>query len=513
MNIPSLTPAQIAVVPALTGANIDNELADIMAGYWADPLGHVMFSYPWSTGPLVGFDGPDEWARGFLIEWGEEIALRGFDGIHGVAPIRFSTASGHGIGKTALVSWIIKYVLDTRPGAKGVVTANTAEQLRTKTWAELAKWHNMSATRHWYKLNAGGGGSMNLYHLSNPEYWRVDAMTCREENSEAFAGLHAATSCPFFIFDEASAVPDKIYEVREGGATDGEPMSFDFGNPTRNVGKFHSNMVGRTRHRYIKRFIDSRDVAITNKELFEQWIEDYGIDSDFVKVRVRGMFPAMSMRQFISTDDVDAAFGRDLKPNQYSFAPVILGVDPAWTGEDEFVIMLRQGLMSKVLGFYEYNDDDIFMSNIIARFQDEYHASAVFVDGGYGTGIVSAGSAMGRSWQLVWFGGKSADPGCLNKRSEMWNSVRLWLKQGAAIPEDYVLYEDLVRPETVPRLDGKIVLETKEQMKARGIPSPNRADALALTFAMPVVEDEDRFNAGSIKSDFDPYGHEEAARA
>lgn len=386
-----------------------------------------------------------------------------------------------------MTAWLINWIMDTRPFAKGVVTANTSEQLRGKTWSEAAKWFNIKLTRHWFILNAGGGGSMNMYHKVHKETWRCDAMTCREENSEAFAGLHSANSTPFYVFDEASRVPNKIYEVREGGLTDGEPMTFDWGNPTRSNGRFHQQMVGRLRHRFITRTIDSREVAITNKSVLDRWIEDYGIDSDFVKVRVRGLFPSQSTRQYISTDDVDAAVVRHLREEQYNFAPVIIGVDPAWTGEDEFVIYLRQGLYSKLLAKYERNDNDVVMAQMIAQFEDDYNADAVFVDGGFGTGVVSVGEALGRAWHIVWFSGESGNPGCLNKRAEMWTSMRDWLKAGGVLEDDEIIRQDLTGPELVPRIDGKIQLESKEHMKERDLASPNRGDALALTFAFPVA--------------------------
>ena len=263
-------------------------------------------------------------------------------------------------------------------------------------------------------------------------------------------------------------------------------MFFKFGNPTRNSGDFYDCFHGM-RHRWRTRHIDSRAVTITNKSQLQQWIDDYGADSDFVKVRVRGMFPALSARQFISVTDVDAAFGRHISASACGFAPVILSCDPAWSGDDELVIAKRQGLAFTILRAIPKNDNDIEIANILANLEDEHQADAVFVDAGYGTGIVSAGQTMGRGWTLVWFGGASADPGCLNKRAEMWKLARDWLKAGGAIPDDKVLYADLIGPETVPRMDGKIQLESKEDMKRRGLSSPNRGDALALTFAFPVA--------------------------
>lgn len=473
-------------------------LVEDMAGFYANPLGFVMYAYDWQNDTSLQvcelqepwasrYDskyGPDAWACEYLDAVGQEVERRGFDGQHAVEPIRMATASGHGIGKSAITAWLVDWIMSTRPHAKGVVTANTGPQLETKTWAEIARWTKRCITGHWFTVTSGKG-SMRMLHKDHPSSWRCDAQTAREENSESFAGLHSAASTPFYIFDEASAIPEAIWSVAEGGLTDGEPHIHCFGNPTRNSGSFHS-CFHKQRHRWITRQIDSRTVQITNKQLIAGWVADYGEDSDFVKIRVRGMFPAMSAKQFISIADVDAAFGRHMRPEQYQWAPRIIGVDPSWEGDDEFVIGMRQGLHFQILRTIQKNDDDVHIANLIARLEDEHHADAVFVDAGYGTGIVSVGNSLGRNWILVWFGAKAHDPGYLNKRSEMWGGVRDWLKQGGAIPLDQVLYTDLIGPETVPRADGQIQLESKVDMKRRKVASPNRADALALTFAYPV---------------------------
>lgn len=495
-------------------------LAEDMAKYYADPLGFVLYAYDWDNDPTLQIVelpspwclvygskyGPDEWACEFLDEIGQLVRERGFDGVNAVDAIRMATASGHGIGKSAMTAWLVDWIMSTRPHAKGIVTANTAEQLSSKTWAEIAKWTKKCITGHWFEVTTGKG-AMKMYHKQHPDSWQCTAQTCREENAEAFAGLHAAASTPFYIFDEASAIPDAISEVAEGGLTDGEPMFFKFGNPTRNSGDFHRCFHGM-RHRWRCRQIDSRTVAITNKNQIAQWIEDYGIDSDFVKVRVRGMFPSMSAKQFISTADVDKAYGKVLREEQVSFAPKILTCDPAWEGDDELVIALRQGLMFQILRTIPKNDNDIEIANILARLEDEHKADAVFVDAGYGTGIVSAGRTLGRDWVLVWFSGESTDLGCLNKRAEMWKLMRDWLKEGGALPKDPVLYNDLIGPETVPRMDGKIQLESKQDMKRRGLQSPNRADALALSFAHPVAKRTSfpSHGAGAQRqTNYDPY--------
>jgi hypothetical protein len=464
------------------GNGQDEELRREISGYSRDPLGFVYFAFPWSSGELADFEGPDKWQREVLRGIGAKLTAGGDAG----AIVREATASGHGIGKSALVSWLILWAVSTFEDCRGVVTANTDKQLSTKTWPELEKWFGLLVCRHWFWLK---DSAIYCRQPGHQRKWRVDAVAWNERNTEAFQGLHNKGKRILLVFDEASAIPNVIWEVSEGALTDEgtEIIWCVFGNPTRNTGRFKDCFTGPQAPRWRSRQIDSRTCAHTNKKLIEEWERDYGEDSDFFKVRVRGAFPSMSAKQFISVRDVDAAFGRHLREDQYNFAPKILAIDPAWEGDDELVIGCRQGLAFAILRTIPKNDNDIQIANIIANLEDEQGADAVFVDAGYGTGIVSAGRTLGRSWQLVWFAGKSADPGCLNKRAEMWKLMREWLKSGGAIPSDRVLYNDLIGPETVARVDGMIQIEPKDAMKKRGLRSPNRADCLAISFAYPVI--------------------------
>lgn len=224
----------------------DIQIAEVISETYNDPLTFVLLAYPWGEpGELAGFKGPDHWQRQFLEDLGAEVRARGFGGIHAVAPIRMATASGHGIGKSTLVAWIVNWIMSTRPHCQGTVTANTYQQLETKTWAAILRWNHLSVTSPWF-LTTG----TRIYHRDHPSTWFCAAQSCREENSEAFAGQHAATSTSFYLFDEASAIPDQIFDVAEGGLTDGEPMIFLFGNPTRNTGKFYRAAFGSDRNRW-----------------------------------------------------------------------------------------------------------------------------------------------------------------------------------------------------------------------------------------------------------------------
>ncbi|MDX8537053.1 terminase [Mesorhizobium abyssinicae] len=448
-------------------------------------------AWDWGVGALEKHPGPREWQddiNGVIEAHLANPATR-------YQPLQIAVASGHGIGKSAEMAMLSNWAMSCFDDAKIVTTANTEGQLRTKTAPEIGKWFRSSITGHWFDTQTMSIKSRDRLHADS---WRQDFIPWSEHNTEAFAGLHNEGKIILLLFDEASKIHDKVWEVAEGALTDENTVIIwiVFGNPTRNSGRFRE-CFRRFRHRWVQRQIDSRTVPGTNKAYLQRLVDDHGEDSDIVKVRVRGQFPAQSAMQFISEADADKARKVHLRKEQYSFAPVILGVDPAWTGDDKLEIMLRQGLYSKSLATIERNDNDVEVANLIARLEDEHQADAVFVDAGYGTGIVSAGQVMGRSWRLIWFSGKSVDEGYLNQRAYMWGQKKKWLKQGGAIdPADEGLYQDIVGPETVARLDGKIQLESKEDMKERGLPSPNKGDALALTFAEPVAK-KDR-NAGNV---------------
>ena len=477
--------------------------------FYDDPLGHVMYSYPWGSGQLKGRDGPQEWQEEFLIDVGNAVRNSGFDGLNPVDPIHYSTASGHGIGKSTEVAWIIRWIMDTRPMAGGIVTAMTNEQLRTKTWAELAKWHSMGITKHWWTLTSGKG-SLSYYHKDHPEQWRCDAQTSREENSEAFAGLHRATSTPFYIFDEASGIPDKIFEVREGGMTDGEPMTFDFGNPTRNTGRFFQNMEGKFRNRYNRRWIDSRDVEQTNKRLFDQWLEEYGEESDFFKVRVRGMFPDAGSLQLIPMSSYEDNTNLDVTVGPHD--PLVMGVDVARFGDDRSVIWLRQGRDAESQNDFKHQMftkmDTMQLAARVVEIANTRHVDAIFIDGGgVGGGVIDRVRQLGVDCIEINFGGKATQHGMYDLRSQMWSNLSKALEAGVRLPENEDLRTDLTGAEYGYTLKNDLKLESKEDMKKRGMASPDLADALALTYVMPVHPNRPGFQGKGFErgGEYDPF--------
>lgn len=456
---------------------VEIELIELLASLTHDPVAFVWGMFPWGEGELKD-KSPQEWQLDLLADIRDGLKTPG-------EVIREAVASGHGIGKSALVSWIILWSISTREETKGVVTANTDTQLKTKTWAELAKWYNVFIAKELFMYTATSLFSTQPGHEKT---WRIDAIPWSDTNPEAFAGLHNQGNRILLIFDEASAISDKIWEVAEGAMTDAdtEILWCVFGNPTRSNGRFF-DCFHKHRKQWKTKQIDSRSVRISNKKLLQEWQETWGEDSDFFKVRVKGEFPSASIRQFISSDIINTAKDRIIKKHEFDFAPVIIGVDPAWTGEDSIEIYLRQGSYSKHLASFPKNDDDVRMAGYIASFEDEYQADAVNIDLGYGTGIYSVGKSMGRAWSLVSFAEKPIKEHYANKRAEMWDEMKTWLKEIGALEDDQQLFDDLTGPEAFINTHNKLQLESKDQMKARGLASPNMADALALTFARRVV--------------------------
>src|SRR5690606_37982533 len=292
------------------------ELVEELAGFSKDPYGFVVFAFPWGEPGELRDAKIEPWQEKILRDLGE--GLVNFEGA-----IRLARTSGHGIGKSALVSWLILWAMSTHEDTVGVVTANTENQLKTKTWVQLAKWYRLFIGRELFKMTATALFSVDPEHERT---WRFDMVPWSERNTEAFAGLHNEGKRIVVIFDEASAIPDAIWEVTEGALTDEntEILWLAFGNPTRNTGRFRQ-CFGKFKHRWGHRQIDSRDVEGTNKAQFQAWVDDYGEDSDFVRVRVRGRFPRASSLQFIPSDVVYEATKREA---HYLYGdPLIMSVD------------------------------------------------------------------------------------------------------------------------------------------------------------------------------------------
>ena len=266
--------------------------------------------------------------------------------------------------------------------------------------------------------------------------------------------------------------------------------------------------------------IDSRDVAITNKKLLDQWVLDYGIDSDFVKVRVRGVFPSASSLQFISRELVDEAMRREPIAERFIGRTAAVGVDVARFGDDQSVIFTRVGRDGVGIPVKRFRElDTMQLASKVAEHIDYLKSmgmhSVVFVDGGgVGGGVVDRLRQLNHDVVEVQFGGKPDDSRkFLNKRAEMWGRAKAWLAIGC-LSRDEAMATDLTSVEYQYTVADQIQLERKEDMKKRGLASPDDGDALALTFAYPVPEHQLPKESQGARStanrrDYDPYSKQE----
>jgi hypothetical protein len=467
-----------------------------MAELWSprianNPEAFVMFAYPWGqTGtPLENFKGPRKWQRRVLREMASHIAAN--EPRQAYEVYRKAISSGRGIGKSALVSWITNWFMTTRIGGTVIISANSEAQLRSVTWAELTKWTMMLINSHWWEISATR--LMPAKWLTEiverdlkkgTRYWSAEGRLWSAENPDSYAGVHNFDGV-MVIFDEASGIPDTIWSVATGFFTENTPNRFwvAFSNPRRNQGYFFECFHAK-REFWDTETVDARTVEGTDQQLYQQIIAEYGPDSVQAHVEVYGMFPPEDDDIFISMHLVEDAASRE--PYKDLSAPIIVGVDPARSGADSTVIVIRQG--RDILDIKRYSGDDTMVTvGHVIEVIEEWQPAMVCVDeGGLGAGVLDRLKEQRYKVRGVNFGWAARNNKAWgNKRAEMWADMKDWLKT-ASIPNDRRLKSDLMGPTKKPNSSGVIFLEGKKEMRSRGMASPDTADALCVTFAFPV---------------------------
>lgn len=468
---------------------MDPKLIAWLASVKDDPYAFALGAFPWGeAGTILEDKELDPWQVMILC------LLR--DGLIDInTAIKIAVASGHGIGKTALIAIIILWAFSTFPDTRGRVTAGTETQLKTTTWPELGKWFNLFIAKDHFTLSATALMSKDP---ARERTWRIDQVTWSEKNPQAFAGMHNQGKRILYVFDEGSTIVDDIYETSEGALTDKDTQIIwvVFGNPTKNSGRFKEIFPGGKHCKgWLTKNIDSRTVAITNKTDIANKIELYGEDSDYIRIRVKGQFPRVGEMEFISASDVEAAMLRDVTTSITD--ALALGHDVARYGSSETVSAFRKGRDARQIPWrFQRGVGTVEQATKINEDFASYHPDGIFIDGGgVGGGVVDNVRNMHLFCYDIQFGGKDDVGGAAwgiegeryaNKRAAMWGALRAWIK-GGAIPNDPELKAQLVGPTYTYNIRNEIQLESKEDMMKRGIASPDRADALALTFAYPLV--------------------------
>lgn len=469
-----------------------SELATFLENSVGDPRFFVLGAFEWGLNDLAPSaqdpnPGPDSWQM-------EILGLIASKHLSIADALQIAVSSGNGPGKTALIAWIVLWFACTKPHGNGMVTANTKNQLETKTWREVGLWYKrlIEPLRDRFELTA-----TKLYHRDHERTWFIHAVPWSENNPDAFAGMHA--EWVLMVFDEASNIAKVIWEAAKGCMTTPHAIWIAFGNPWRNSGGFHECFHAQ-RHRWHLSQVDSRNAKRANKQEIQKWIDDYGEDSDYVRIHVRGVFPRAGTLQLIASDVIEGAQARfkligKLEPKAIHPAKKgakILGVDVARFGSNASTIWYREGRYARRL-LKAHGLDTMQLAARVSEFINEIKPAAAFVDGaGVGGGVIDRLYQLGHTGVVIEVnsGTRAMDPAKYgNLRAEMWEKMAQWLQIGA-LEDDLDIRTDLSSPEYFYDRSNRKMLESKEDMMSRGIGSPDDADALANTFAMPVAEPE-----------------------
>jgi len=392
--------------------------------------------------------------------------------------------SGHGVGKTALDSWTIIWFLVTRPFARIPVTAPTMHQLDDILWPEVAKWIEGSAVKgllDWHKQRLSVRGYEDTW-------FAVPRTASVPENLQGFHADHV-----LFVVDEASGMKQVIMEVVEGAMTNEGARLLMTGNPTQITGTFHS-AFHRDRELFKPFTISSEGAPRVSRTYIERMAKKYGKDSDVYRVRVLGEFPRGAADDFIPLSIAEAAIGRDV-PHLFS-RPWSIGVDPARFGDDESVVaLLNDDVHLLPLRAFSGMDGPRLAGQVVLAIKDirtlGYSGKIpVRVDEtGVGAScydqLALQESVLNIDLQGVNFGGQGDDEHD-DTAALIWGQLKAGLP-AMHLPDDDDLVAQLSCRKYHIQPNGKIKLERKEDMKKRGIASPDRADAVALAKGKPPI--------------------------
>lgn len=436
----------------------------------------------------ICFSEPDKWQELFFE------ALSGQN--HEQRMLALKACKGPGKSwALAIAGW---WWLFTRWHARGVAMSITSDNLKDCLWTELAQIQERSPILKHFFVHRGERIEAKQF----PKTWWLSARSFpqnadKAQQANTLAGLHCHH--PIVLADEVGDYPDGVIVAAEAvlsSLVDGKPPDGRIiiaGNPTSAEGPLY-RVTKRDRGRWWVHEIssDPKDPNRTPRvdpEWAQAQIDTWGVDSDFVKVNVLGQFPSQQANKLVGPDLALEASNRAI-PNGHVYDPLVFGLDVAGYGDNSTVLFQRQGNFTwRPRVWREANH--MVMADQVAEEYVNKNPAMVFVDAGVvATGLIDRLRALGVPVLPVDFSGAPMDPKFFDRRSEMWWRMADWLKRGGCIPDDIQMRHELTAPNFTYEATGKITkfkLESKKDMKKRGVTSPDKADALALTFAMPVV--------------------------
>lgn len=393
---------------------------------------------------------------------------------------RVTVRSCNGAGKTFLVPLIALEYLYTHPESIVINTAPTWKQVENQYWRYFRGFYE--------NANIALGGEIMKTQFNLEENWFAMGVASNVRNVANFQGWHGKSV--LVIFDEASGIPPVIWEAVEGvisGGSDSKLLAI--GNPNENSGQFHDTFSDP---RYKKIHISAFDLpnvkekkqvihGLSTYDWVEEMREKYGEDSDVWRVRVLGDFPMAESNTLIGVNMVSNAINAERE--EYGNEEII-GLDVARFGNDKSAFIHRKGNKAKVLEVIDKNDL-MELAGKSKRYLREYPQAKIYIDiVGNGAGVYDRLREQPDVRDRVYgvtSSGKARDDSFINIRAESWHNVKEWLRD--AILDDNEGWYELSKPRYKINSNGKLQLESKDDMKKRGVASPNIGDAIALTLS------------------------------
>lgn len=423
---------------------------------------------------------------------------------------RLAMKASKGVGKTALLAWLIWNFLLTRPMPKIAATSITGDNLSDNLWAELALWMNKSEllknTFTWTRTR--------VFAKEHPETWWCSARPWSKsadtaQIGNALAGLHA--NHILFILDESGGMPDAIMASAEAALSSCvEGHIVQAGNPTMLSGPLYRACTIERRLWHVTEISSDPENPKRSTRVSINWsneqIEKYGRDNPFVMVNVLGQFPPSSINALIGPDEIRDAMKRDYRPQDFASSAKVLGIDVARFGMDSSCIFPRQGIQAFSPMKYR-NIDGTQGAGLVARKWIDWDADACFIDdtGGFGSSWIDNLRRLGHSPIGVHFSERSSNERYFNKRTEMMFEAVQWIKDGGALPDVPELLAAATQT-TYTFKGDKLIIEPKEVIKEKLGYSCDDWDSFILTFAHPVLRKTTTANSGQSRHEihYDP---------
>lgn len=439
--------------------NSENPFVDFIKKYRNDPNSFVQ--------DVFGVT-PDDWQSTLLqaIANGER---------------RISVRSGHGVGKSTAASWAMLWYLLTRYPVKVVVTAPTSSQLFDALFAEIKRWVKEMPPALSELLEVK---SDRIELKPSPTEAFISARTSRAEQPEALQGIHS--DHVMLVADEASGVPEAVFEAAAGSMSGHSALTLLLGNPVRSTGYFYETH-NRLRDEWFTLHVNCENSKRVSDEFVREMAMKYGEESNAYRVRVLGEFPLADDDTMIPFSVVEQAMNRDIEIDPFS--PVTYGVDVARFGSDKSALAKKKGNIITEVKKWQGLD----LMQLVGAIKNEYDSEetqnrplSIYIDSiGLGSGVVDRLREMGLPAVGINVSESPAMKNSyVNLRAELWGKMKSWLEQrNCVIPKDDDLLSDLTSPRYTFNSSGKLKIESKDEMKKRGLASPDMADACILTLA------------------------------